>query len=108
MRKTVWWVLPVVALSLVAAPCWAADRQIELLVPAKVKDVQLDPGKYRVRLGGEGELIILKGRTELVKVKVEKQPLGNEYPNSVVVSKDGILTEIRLSNEKLILMETES
>lgn len=98
--------LAVVAVSLatMAMVSAAVTGQFQLLVPAKVGDVKLDPGKYRIEVNDENEAQILRGKEVVVRLKVTVEPLDGVYPNSVVVNKDGRLAEIRLAKEKLIVV----
>lgn len=103
--KAVWIVfLTVLVALMLSGPVLAAkSHRIELTQKAEVNGVSLNPGTYRIKFNGDNELEIYKGSRLLTKARAEVRPLEDAIPHSVTLKK-GQLVEIRLKNEKLVLL----
>lgn len=68
-----------------------------------INGVEFKPGKYKLKLNGQGEALIYRKRELITKVQVEVQPLPRgSARGSVARSADGTIREIRLKKHVIV------
>jgi len=82
----------------------AKDHRVEFPSKAIVNGTELDAGRYKVRLISEDTAEFYSGKNLVATAKVEIKPIGNATPNSISMKRDGRLVEIRLDNERVVLV----
>ena len=105
-RATLFAVIFLIATLIAPSALLAKTHRVEFLNTAVINGVELEPGKYKVEINGENMAEIYDGKELLTKVKVEIQPIGRSTPNSISQKADGTVTEIRLKDEKVVLIES--
>ncbi|MBI2956079.1 MAG: hypothetical protein HYY26_02080 [Acidobacteria bacterium] len=86
-----------------ASPLRAEAHKFELTRTASLNGIELSPGSYKLKLNGEGEALIYRGKELVVKSRVEVKPLARGSASaSVLQAADGSLREIRL-NKKVVV-----
>jgi hypothetical protein len=83
-------------------------HKIEFHQRGVVNGVYLKPGLYRLQVNADETITIFRGKESLVSAKVKIEPLGRSMPKSISQEKDGTVKEIRLTSERLVLMESKS
>ena len=98
--------LLVLILGLIVLPSgmFAKDHRVEFPSKAVVNGTELEAGKYKLRLTSEDTAEFYSGKELLATSKVEIKPIGTATPNSVSIKRDGRLVEIRLKNERIVLI----
>jgi len=106
--KKVLYLSIVLALSvgIVMASAAGKTHRVEFVTKTVVNGVELEPGQYRMKVDEGHVAEFYSGRTLVAKAKIEIQPLAGALPNSISQKADGQLVEIRLKNEKVVLVES--
>ena len=103
MRKLVSLAVLVVLCLSLSTPLVAGGHKFSLHKDFRVGDQLLKAGDYKLELTTEGKAEIYRGGNLVATVRVNAVPLGQSTPNTIEVSRDGELIEIRAKKEKYIL-----
>jgi hypothetical protein len=85
----------------------AESHRIDMLRAGILNGVELKTGQYKLVLNDEGEAEIYRGKKLMVKAKVEILPLGGGTPGSIIQDREGTLKEIRLSEQKILFVDSQ-
>jgi hypothetical protein len=108
-RATILKAVVIAGLLTLAVSAYAANN-LTLSHPAMVNGKQLDPGEYQVKVGANGDVTFLRGRTEVLTAKATLKDLGHKAPSDAVVTKamDGSsvpsIAEIEFQGKKQALV----
>jgi hypothetical protein len=90
-------------LSLITVGVFAKSHRVEFLQKAVINGVEIEPGKYTMKMNGDNQVEFYSGKALVATAKAELQPIGDATPNSVIHKADGTVTEIRLKNERVVI-----
>jgi competence protein ComGC len=103
-KLTVMLLVLILGLIVVPSAMYAKDHRIEFPSKAIVNGTELEAGKYKLRLTSEETAEFYSGKELVATSKVEIMPIGAATPNSVSIKRDGRLVEIRLEDERVVLI----
>jgi len=106
MKATVTILVTLILVGGIVSDILAESHRIEVLREVQINGVKIKPGKYQLTLIGDHTAELHKGKNLLVKAQVETAPLSGATPNSISQSTEGTLVEIRLSNQKVVFVES--
>jgi hypothetical protein len=89
---------------LVPSTAFGKTHRVQFMSDAVINGTTVDAGRYKMELNGDNEALFYSGKDLIAKAKVEVKPIGNSTPNSVAQKADGTVIEIRLKNEKVVLV----
>ncbi len=104
MKKMSFLVVLVCLALLIPSTAFGKTHRVQFMNDAVINGTTLDAGRYKMELNGDNEALFYDGKDLIAKAKVEVQPIGNATPNSVAQKSDGTVIEIRLKNEKVVLV----
>lgn len=108
MERKLLQILVIAGFLALAASAYAGNT-ISLEHAAAVNGKQLAAGHYDLRVGSNGDVTFLQGRTEVATVKARVEDRDKKAPNTIVVTKnDGgnslpSITEIQFGGKKQVL-----
>jgi hypothetical protein len=108
MRRKLLQILIIAGFLTLAASAYAGNS-INLSHAAAVNGKQLAAGQYDLRIGSNGDVTFLQGKTEVATVKAQVEEASTKASNTTVVTDnnrgDGVpsITEIRLGGKKQVL-----
>jgi hypothetical protein len=104
LKKTLITTLALFLVSTICVlPLMGKVHKFSLMSEATLCGVALEPGDYKLKVS-EDVAGIYRGRDLLVAAKVRIEPIAGAVANSCCCS-DGILTEVRLGEEKVVFLE---
>lgn len=92
-----------ICLTILSAPLVAGGHKFALHKECRVGDQVLEAGRYKLEVKSDGQAEIFRGSRLVATVQVSTVPIGRSTPNTIEVSSDGELIEIRAKKEKFIL-----
>lgn len=107
MERKLLQILAIAGFLALAASAYAANT-INLEHAAAVNGKQLAAGQYDLRIGSNGDVTFLQGRTEVATVKARVEDRDKKASNTMVVTNNNggsvpTITEIQLLGKKQVL-----
>jgi len=108
MERKLLQILVIAGFLALAASAYAANT-INLEHPAVVNGKQLEPGHYNLKIGSNGDVTFLRGKTEVATVKGRLEDSETKASDTMVVTDSngagGVpsITEIRFGGKKQVL-----
>lgn len=78
------------------------NHEFKLRKDAQIAGKSIEAGSYMARLNEDGTLVIFDGEDLLLEALVEVEPLGGVNPNSMTFDRNGVLEEVRFSEQKVV------
>lgn len=104
MKKVSFLVILVCLALLIPSTAFGKTHRVQFMSDAVINGTTLDAGKYKMELNGDNEALFYSGKEVIAKATVEVKPIGDATPNSVAQKSDGTVIEIRLKNERIVLV----
>jgi len=90
-------------------PLFGKAYEFELAKATTLNGVKLDPGIYKLTLNSpQTKAEIWAGSRLTATARVEVKPLGNSTKNTIVIRKNGTLSEYRSEREKIRFTDSAS
>ncbi len=98
--------LAIGTLLLLAAPVMGKEISFRLDDDLKLNGTDLQSGRYKLVINGDGTAEIFRGKQSVTTARVELKSLDGVLPNTVTYDRNLNLREIRTKEERVVFVQS--
>ncbi len=91
---------------LIPSSAFGKTHRVQFVADAVINGSTLDAGRYKMELDGDGQALFYDGKNVVAKAQVRVEPIGDATPNSVTQMSDGTVVEIRLKDQRVVIVKS--